>query len=96
VPLPPISRRPSLALAVLSCALATAACGSSGSKSAATSGDTQVVLSRCMRAHGVPNYPDPVSPVGGGIERRGAPGLSRDSPAVRQAATVCNHARSSS
>ncbi|MDQ6779229.1 MAG: hypothetical protein M3071_24065 [Actinomycetota bacterium] len=47
-------------------------------------------FAQCMRAHGVPSYPDPVFPAGGGIEQGSTPGLSRNSPAVRHAATVCN------
>jgi hypothetical protein len=47
-------------------------------------------FSQCMRAHGVPDYPDPVFPAGGGIERPSGPGISKESPAVRQAAAVCH------
>lgn len=48
-------------------------------------------FAQCMRKHGVPDYPDPVFPAGGGIERQDVPGVNRDSPAVKQAAAVCNH-----
>ncbi|HEY5318309.1 MAG TPA: hypothetical protein VIJ20_10040 [Solirubrobacteraceae bacterium] len=57
--------RLSLALATLGCALALTACGSSSSKHAGSSGDSQLALSQCMRAHGVPNYPDPTKGPGG-------------------------------
>jgi hypothetical protein len=49
-------------------------------------------FAQCMRRNGVPNYPDPVFPAGGGIERPSVPGLSRNSPAVMKAAAVCNKA----
>jgi hypothetical protein len=44
----------------------------------------------CMRAHGVSNYPDPVFPPGGGIERPDLSGLNLNSPAVQRAIKVCN------
>ncbi|HWF35259.1 MAG TPA: hypothetical protein VG295_07795, partial [Solirubrobacteraceae bacterium] len=47
-------------------------------------------FARCMRAHGVPGYPDPVFPATGGIGRPSAPGVSRDAPAVTRAAAACN------
>jgi hypothetical protein len=44
----------------------------------------------CMRAHGVPGYPDPVFPAGGGIQQRNfPPGVNPDSPAFQQAAKAC-------
>jgi hypothetical protein len=45
-----------------------------------------------MRKHGLPNYPDPKFPSGGGIMQPSAPGLNRDAPAVEHAAGVCNKA----
>jgi hypothetical protein len=54
-----------LAVATAGCALAISACGSSGTLRATTSGsspshyNTQLAFSRCMRSHGVPNFPDP-------------------------------------
>jgi hypothetical protein len=52
----------------------------------------ELQFARCMRKHGVPNFPDPEFPSGGGIMRPAAPGLSRNSPAVRHAAAACNKA----
>jgi hypothetical protein len=49
-------------------------------------------FAECMRKHGVPNYPDPVFPPGGGIERPDASGLNLQAPAVREAAKTCNNA----
>ena len=47
-------------------------------------------FAECMRAHGVPNYPDPAFPPGGGIERPSAAGLSVDSPSFQRAIKLCN------
>lgn len=49
-------------------------------------------FAECMRKHGVPNYPDPKFPSGGGIMQPSVPGLNRNSPAVEHAAGVCNKA----
>ena len=47
-------------------------------------------FAECMRKHGVPNYPDPKFPSGGGIMQPSAPGLNRNPPAVEHATGVCN------
>jgi hypothetical protein len=49
---------------------------------------------RCMRAHGVPNFPDPtVSSNGNGITvGSGGPGMNPRSPAFQQAQKICNRA----
>lgn len=47
-------------------------------------------FAECLRAHGVPNYPDPVFPPGGGIERPSVPGLNLSSPAAQRAVKLCN------
>jgi|SRR5579884_1165959 len=53
-----------------------------------------LAMARCMRAHGVPNFPDPqlrTSPGGGIGVRMGGPGSGLDpsSPAFQNAAKVC-------
>ena len=62
-------RRLSVALVGVSCVLAVSACGFSGSPSSAAgtgSGDALALkFAVCMRSHGVSNFPDPGSPVGG-------------------------------
>jgi hypothetical protein len=46
---------------------------------------------RCMRRHGVPNFPDPVfGPRGFGVKVTPIPGLSRDSPAFIRANRECD------
>jgi len=59
----------SIALAAVSCAMTIGACGSSG-KPSGSSGPygaraSPVALSKCMRANGVSNFPDPTMGSGG-------------------------------
>jgi hypothetical protein len=75
-----------VALAVV-CIAAATACGSGGSADATATGagsSADVQFARCMRAHGVPGFPDPLP--GGGFPRVGA-----QSPASRTAQTACIH-----
>lgn len=61
--------------AAVSCALAVAACGSSGkSSSAGASGGPLLKLAECMRSHGVPNFPDPGANGGGLVIPNNHPG----------------------
>jgi len=50
-----------------------------------------VAAARCMRKHGVPNYPDPTFR-GGFVELGGGPGagVNHASPAFREAARICH------
>lgn len=75
---------------LLGCALALAACGSSGGSHAGGSRDYGSFLkfADCMRAHGVPNFPDP-SAGGGGVHIGPAAGLNPDSPAFQAGLAVC-------
>jgi hypothetical protein len=43
----------------------------------------------CMRAHGVPNYPDPIFPSGGGIETIVPSSIAPGAPAFQTAAKAC-------
>lgn len=60
------------ALAAL--AIPLAACGSSKPSAASVSNTSKqssgVALANCIRAHGVPNFPDPTSSTGGGVQIR--------------------------
>lgn len=47
----------------------------------------ELALARCMRAHGVPNYPDPTSSAGG--PSGPTAGIDPQSPAFRSAASAC-------
>jgi hypothetical protein len=82
--------RAPLTLATLICLVALAACGSSSkpSTNGASSGHAQfLAFSKCMRSHGVPNFPDPTG--GGGIEINVGSGINPHSPAFRAARAAC-------
>lgn len=80
------SRR--LLLAAVPCALAIAACGSSSKPSAtAASADPGLQFSRCMRAHGVTNFPDPSGH--GQIQIGDSSGINPQSPAFQGAQQSC-------
>ena len=74
-------------LAAFGCAVALAACGSSGSSSSASSVSAGIKFADCMRAHGVPNFPDPGS--GGGIQIPDNSGINPRSPAFQSAQSAC-------
>ncbi|MGA2009830.1 MAG: hypothetical protein ABSH51_04720 [Solirubrobacteraceae bacterium] len=88
-----------ITLAVLLCALVTAACGSAGVNATGTGTSASpaesaavynafLKFSTCMRAHGVPNFPDP-RPGGGGIQITAGSGLNPQSPAFASARQTC-------
>jgi hypothetical protein len=83
-------RRPLATLAALVCAAAIAACGAS-SQAQTTAGSSSVgagiKFADCMRAHGVPNFPDPGS--GGGIHIQVGSGVNPLSPSFKAAQTSC-------
>lgn len=53
-----------------------------------------VVFAECIRRHGVPNFPDPTFPAGGGIAQGSGSGINRNSPAFQKAVAVCNRGSS--
>jgi hypothetical protein len=68
--------------------LLLAACGSAANPSKnEASRDSALSFSRCMRAHGVSNFPDPTS--GGGIELAPSSGVNPQSPAFQTAQRSC-------
>jgi hypothetical protein len=75
--------------AVIGCAVALAACGSSSNnKPQRHSGQSQfLAFSQCMRAHGVTHFPDP-SP-SGGIQISTGSGVNPFSPSFKAARTTC-------
>jgi hypothetical protein len=85
------------AIALIS--LVAVACGSSAKNDPSAAGkDPGLQLAQCMRAHGVPNFPDPGSNGSGGIlvqKRVGAGasltvnGVSVSSPAFQSAMQTC-------
>jgi hypothetical protein len=48
-------------------------------------------FSQCVRAHGVPNFPDPAFPPGGGIALRIGAGNDPNSPSFQHAQQVCGN-----
>jgi len=48
-----------------------------------------VAFAECMRAHGVPNFPDPTFPSGGGVKRSFPAGVIPSSPAFQRASKAC-------
>jgi hypothetical protein len=82
-----------VALGTLASIVAIAACGSASTYSTSGSGPDPsvthafVAFSECMRANGVPNFPDPKG--GGGIQLNG--NINPASPAFKSAQSTCKH-----
>lgn len=82
--------RVSCSLTVVACATALVACGSSHNASGTTDLRAQsqaIAFANCMRAHGVPNFPDPGGG-GGGVNLTGT-GINPRSPAFTGARQAC-------
>jgi hypothetical protein len=76
------------AIMTLVCASALAACGSSSKTPGAKAhANVMIAFSKCMRARGVTNFPDP-SGGGGGLNIAGT-GINPQSPAFRAAQATC-------
>jgi hypothetical protein len=83
------------ALAAVGCVAAVAACGGSASDTTITGSSAPqsteaalVKFAACMRADGVPNFPDPT---GGGIHISSSSGINPSSPAFQAARARCRH-----
>jgi hypothetical protein len=75
----------------VACAIAMAGCGS-GAKpsSSASDGDTAgIKLAQCMRAQGVPSFPDPGSTGGAFGQQIVRSGIDPQSPAFQSAMSAC-------
>jgi len=86
-----ISSPPAFRSAEAACAKGQSAPGGSSAEIPESQKLELVAAARCMRKHGVPNYPDPT--FRDGIEELGGgPGASinHDSPAFRDAARICS------
>lgn len=82
---------PSIMLVAMTCAMAIAACGSSGTSPAAAGSNRAaqgIAFADCMRSHGVPNFPDP-SAGGGGVQIPVGSGINPLSPAFQSAQHAC-------
>ncbi len=74
--------------AALASTLVLAGCGGSSKPKARSHANVFIALSKCMRAHGVTNFPDPGANGGRGINLEGT-GINPQSPAFRAAQTAC-------
>jgi len=86
----------STGIAALGCVVAVAACGGTASDPTVTGSSASpsvtaafVRFAGCMRAEGVPNFPDPTG--GGGIHISSSSGVNPNSPAFRVAQSKCRH-----
>ena len=92
----PARRRPrltALAAMLAAAAVALAACGGGGSPPTTTGSSTfdkALNFSKCMRSHGVPDYPDPNSK-GEFITNPGSPSPKEPGSVVRAAVQACRH-----
>jgi hypothetical protein len=79
---------------ILACGLGIAACGGSTdpqTRNVQKSYAQALAFSRCMRTHGVSNFPDP-STNGHGIQLAiGSNGVNPQAPAFRSAQSACRH-----
>jgi hypothetical protein len=82
---------PTIAVLALVGAVALAACGSSSNRPAAKShADTGIAFSRCLRSHGITDFPDPSSGGGGVQFHISGNGPNPASPAFRSARASCS------
>lgn len=90
----PVSRahRLQITLAVISCALTVAACGSASKPRSTTGGESGsfVRFAVCMRSHGVPSFPDSLSSAPGGGVSLVPPDVNTASPAFKTAWSACD------
>jgi hypothetical protein len=90
------SRRQRATAALAAVALLMAGCGNAHRPGAAGSGSTQarfLAYSRCMRSHGISDFPDPTTVPGGGVAFQidGGPDsdLNQSDPDFRAATRAC-------
>lgn len=86
-------RLTALAAMLAAAAVALAACGGGGSAPTTTGSsnfDKALAFSKCMRSHGVPDYPGPNSK-GDFIEQNGSLSVSESQSVVRAALHACQH-----
>ncbi len=85
---------PFVAAAIATGLLAAGCGGSSPTRTAASRTATALKFSKCMRAHGVPNFPDPGSSISGPYNSIGAieipTAIDTKSPAFQTAQNACH------
>jgi hypothetical protein len=74
------------AITALACTLLIAACGASSHKRPTGGANAFIAFSKCMRTHGVTDFPDPS---GGGGLNIGGTGINPQAPAFRSAQAAC-------
>jgi hypothetical protein len=79
------ARRSLAGLAVVFSAAAIAGCGSSSRPSGAAGGGPLLEYAQCIRAHGIPNFPDPTAHAGLAIPND----INPESPAFTSAEHAC-------
>ena len=87
------ARLAGLAAVLAAGAVALAACGGGGPAPTATGSsnfDKALAFSKCMRSHGVPDYPDPNSN-GVFVQPNGSSSLSESQCVIRAADQACQH-----
>ncbi|MEV7394115.1 MULTISPECIES: hypothetical protein [unclassified Streptomyces] len=62
---------------------------SSSSSSSSGTGSAGVAYAKCMREHGVPNFPDPEQDAGGGVKLVVPEGVDPNSPTFTSAQSAC-------
>ena len=72
--------------AALACVLSLASCGGSSKPKHSSHQSPFIAFSKCMRAHGITNFPDPS---GGGGLNIGGTGINTRSPAFQAAQGTC-------
>src|ERR1700728_3119617 len=88
-----ISQITTATAAACACAVVLVACGGStkhDSASASNNYQSFLNFSKCMRAHGLTNFPDP-STQGGGIQLSGSGGLNPSAPGFQSSQHACQH-----
>lgn len=92
----PRNRPVSTVIAALGCSVAIVGCGGTASDSTVTGSGASpsttaafVKFAACMRADGVPSFPDPTG--GGGIHISSSSGINPASPAFQAAQSKCRH-----
>jgi hypothetical protein len=86
-PRPSRTRHTLVGLASIGCAIAVAACGSSAKPGRHSINDQALAYSRCMRANGVPGYPDPNAD--GQTKIASSSGINFSSPGFTAAESAC-------
>ena len=76
---------------IVGCGLLAAACGSSGRPTASqnTGYSQALAFAKCMRSHGVSDFPDPSA--GGGVSITLGSGINPAAPAFKAARQSCQH-----